>query len=395
MALDGVIFDLDGTLIDTNRWHVEAWVRAMASRGFPIAADRIALEIGKGGDHLVPAVLGPATAEREGQALAAAQQAAFLEIAERERFSVFPAVPELLRALRDRGIRTALATSSDDRHLEATLDSAGLDLRALVDRVVTKSSATSSKPDPDLVEAALEALGLGAAQCAMVGDTIFDAEACRRAGVVCLGVLSGGTPAEPLLGAGARAVWRDTGHLLGELDRALEIASPGPGRLDRAAAERLMREALAAACEGLGRGEVPIGAVVARGDGTVIARGWNSLQHTRSRTAHAEMVAFAEAAGRVPADARDLVLVTTLEPCVMCTGAAMEAAVDTIVFGLHAPADSGTLRVRPPESPESQLPRVVGGVLADESRALFVEWLRTNGNPQQRPFVEQLLALTD
>ncbi|MDQ3139025.1 MAG: HAD-IA family hydrolase [Gemmatimonadota bacterium] len=395
MALDGVILDVDGTLVDTNAWHVEAWVRAFAAGGYRIPADRIALEVGKGGDHLVPAVLGPRTGRREREGLSETQKAAFLEIAAHERFTVFPGVPELFSALRQRRIRTCLATSSDDRHLDATLRSAGLDLRELADEVVTRSDAASSKPSPDLIEAAVDALGIDPTQCAMVGDTVYDGQASRRAGVVCLGLLSGGSSAEELMAAGMRSVWRDTGHLVDELDLALELASPGPGRLDRPWAERLMREALAAAREGLARGEVPIGSVIARGDGTVVARGWNALRSTRDRTSHAEMVAFRDAAGRIPEDARDVVLVSTLEPCVMCTGAAMEAAVDTIVYGLPAPADSGTTRVRPPESPDSQLPRVVGGVLADECRALFHEWLRVNGNPSQRPFVEQLLALTD
>jgi len=395
MALDGVIFDVDGTLIDSNSWHVEAWVRAFAAHGYRIPGDRVALEVGKGGDHLVPAVLGPRTGAREKRALGESQKGYFLEIAAHERFAVFPDVPELFQALRERGLRTALATSSDDRHLDATLRSGRIDLRELADEVVTKSDAPSSKPDPDLVEAAVAALRMEPAQCAMVGDTTDDAEACRSAGVVCLGVSSGGSSADDLLGAGARSVWRDTGHLLAELDCALAIASPGLARLDRLMAERLMREALAAAREGMGRGEVPIGSILARGDGTVVAGGWNSLQASDDLTAHAEMTAFKSAAGRVPADARDLILVSTLEPCVMCAGAAMETAVDTILFGLRAPADNGTTRVRPPRSPGTQFPRVVGGVLEHESRALFHEWLRNNGNPRQRPYVEQLLALTD
>lgn len=103
-----------------------------------------------------------------------------------------------------------------------------------------------------------------------------------------------------------------------------------------------MREALTVAEAGMDAGEAPIGAVIARGDGSVVAAGYNRLNKTRNKTAHAEMVAFADAAGKVPLDARDLLLVSTLEPCVMCTGAAMEAAVDTIVYALKAPADSGT-----------------------------------------------------
>ena len=75
----------------------------------------------------------------------------------------------------------------------------------------------------------------------------------------------------------------------------------------------------------------------------------------------------------------------------MCTGAAMETAVDIIIFGLDAPADAGTGRVQPPQSPDNGMPRIVGGVLAGESRALLEEWMRSNGNPEQRPYVEQLL----
>ena len=155
-----------------------------------------------------------------------------------------------------------------------------------------------------------------------------------------------------------------------------------------------MREALATARDGMENGEAPIGCVLARGDGRIVARAWNAMNRTGNKTAHAEIMAFAEAAGRVPIDARDLVMVSTLEPCVMCTGAAMEAAVATIVFGLRAPADSGTGRVRPPESPESSMPAIIGDVLAAESRALFEEWLARNGDTEQAAYVRQLLALT-
>jgi tRNA(Arg) A34 adenosine deaminase TadA len=108
------------------------------------------------------------------------------------------------------------------------------------------------------------------------------------------------------------------------------------------------------------------------------------------------MVTFEHAAGKVPTDARDLVMASTLEPCVMCLGASMEAAVDTVVYALKAPADGGTSRVEPPQSPESQMPRVVGNVLARESRALFERWLdKPANNPQQVAFVKQLLAMTE
>jgi len=156
-----------------------------------------------------------------------------------------------------------------------------------------------------------------------------------------------------------------------------------------------MREALHVARAGMAAGEAPIGCVVARGDGAIVARAFNEMNRTRCKIAHAEIVALQRLAGKVPIDADDLILVSTLEPCVMCTGAAMEAAVATIVFGLCAPPDSGTGRVAPPMSPESRTPCIVPDVLAGESRALFEQWLATNAGSPQAAYVEQLLASTE
>jgi phosphoglycolate phosphatase-like HAD superfamily hydrolase len=225
MAMRGMIFDIDGTLVDTNPAHVEAWRGAFRRFGYDVPVERIVPEIGKGGDKLVPSVLGHEAEERCGEALRRAQKEEFLAIASQQRFRVFPGVAELFPELRRRGIRTALATSSDDKHLDATLASAGIDLRKLPDEVVTRSDAQSSKPAPDLVVAAVEALKLPPAECGLVGDTIYDGFACQGASVAFLGVLSGGTSEATLLQAGARAVWRDVSHLLADLDRALELAS--------------------------------------------------------------------------------------------------------------------------------------------------------------------------
>ena len=377
MALDAVLFDVDGTLVDTNPAHVEAWRRAFAAHGYAVASDRIALEVGQGGDRVVPSILGAATAAREGDMLRHAAVVEFLALSRARRFPVFPGVRELFAELRRRGLRSALATSSNPAQLAGLLHSTGLHPAELVDAVVTCDDVRTSKPAPDTVLAAVAKLGLSPAQCAYVGDTPFDAQAARAAGVVALGVLTGGYTPAALIRAGARRVWRDAAALLADLDGALEIASPGPGHLTNALLESLMWDALSQARAALDAGEAPVGCVLARGDGTIGARGHNEVVASGNRTAHAEIVTFARAAHLVPADARDLVLVSTLEPCVMCTGAAIEAGVDTIVYALAAPPDSGTGRVRPPESadsPDSQMPRIVGPILADESRALFARW---------------------
>ena len=395
MALAGIVFDLDGTIVDSNDLHVEAFQRAFAARGYKVGRDRVFAEVGKGGDKLVPSILGDEYDSVDGDAIRDAQPKEYAKLARERGLRVFPGAKELLAECRRRGLRTVLATSSGEGHIKGTEAASGLTLRDVVDEIVTADDADESKPAPDLVASAVKKLGLSPAQCAMVGDTPYDAWSARDAGVVCLGLTCGGHDEATLRGSGAREVWRDPADLLAHLDEALEAASPGPAQLTRQRLESLMREALAAAREGMDAGEAPIGCVLARGDGAVIARGFNELNRSGVRTAHAEMAAFARSAGKVPPEARDLVLVSTLEPCVMCLGAAMEAAVDTIVYGLKAPADSGTGRVEPPQSPESQMPRIVGDVLAAESRRLFEEWLGKKGNnPQQVQFVKQLLALT-
>ena len=154
----------------------------------------------------------------------------------------------------------------------------------------------------------------------------------------------------------------------------------------------LMRHALDLARTAMSVGEVPIAAVVAL-DNKIIGWGWNELNAKRDRTMHAEIAAFRDAAGRYPVDTKNLTLVSTLEPCVMCFGAALLSGVAKIVYALPAPADGGPRRVAEPDSPESSWPTITGDVLRDESHALFEQWLRDHPeDDSQRQFVTQLLA---
>jgi phosphoglycolate phosphatase-like HAD superfamily hydrolase len=187
--------------------------------------ERIRIEIGKGGDLLVPSILGEELEKKYGDQLRQAQKAEFLKFAERVHFRVFAKVPELFDALRRRGIRTALATSSDKKHLQATTKSAGIDLTTRADVLVTRDDAQASKPAPDLLFVAIEKLDVSPAQCGMVGDTVYDGQASQPPGVAFIAVLSGCSTEAQLLEAGACGVWKDTGHIYDELDRVLEIAS--------------------------------------------------------------------------------------------------------------------------------------------------------------------------
>jgi tRNA(Arg) A34 adenosine deaminase TadA len=166
----------------------------------------------------------------------------------------------------------------------------------------------------------------------------------------------------------------------------------------RLAAHGWMELALHQARSALAAGEAPIGCVLLDADGAVIGAGHNAMRATGVVTAHAEMRAFEAAAHRVLPGV-SYTMVSTLEPCVMCMGAAMQAGVTTIVFGLRAPADEGTTRVDAPSSPNATAPMTIGEIGAEASRGLFREWLERHAGDgsrsEQRKFSEQLLAATD
>lgn len=157
-----------------------------------------------------------------------------------------------------------------------------------------------------------------------------------------------------------------------------------------------MREALSLADRALELGEAPIACVIADLDRQlVIGRGFNSLNSLRDRTAHAEMVAFKDAAGRYDVERARLILVSTLEPCIMCLSACVEAAVEEVVWAYPAPLDAGAARVEKPSSPEAKWPRVQGDLLKGESQRRFVHWLELHPEPgKQRDYIQALLKAT-
>jgi nucleoside triphosphatase len=203
------------------------------------------------------------------------------------------------------------------------------------------------------------------------------------------------TPSEALglvLSAPTRALLE---HWLSE--RTPEVSLAPAGRLTAASADYLMRAALDEARLGLAEGECPIGCVVGLLDGnavSIIARGHNRVKALGRRTAHAELIAFENAGSALPVDSLDIVLISTLEPCIMCEAACMEAGVSEVAFGLRAPADCGSGRIKPPSSPKTRAPRITGGVLAAESRALFEKYVCGREGTPEAAYGEQLLSLT-
>jgi HAD superfamily hydrolase (TIGR01509 family) len=209
-----VLFDVDGTLVDSVDAHARAWAAAFAEAGYTIPAARIRPLIGMGGDRILPTLIPGASDEREpGKTIAARRAAIFRE---RELPGVRPTrgARELLLAVRARGARVVVASSAKKDELEGLL--ARGDFGPLVDVASTSDDAESSKPAPDIVEAALAKAGVSAPDAVMVGDTRYDVEAAHRAGVPSVALLCGG--ADPATLAGAEAIYRDPAELTDSLN---------------------------------------------------------------------------------------------------------------------------------------------------------------------------------
>ena len=220
-----VLFDVDGTLIDSNDQHARAWVAALAENGHDVPFERVRPLIGMGGDKVLPALVpGLEEDSPEGKAIGEARKGLFKE---RELTTIPPTrgARDLLEAVRARGARVVIATSAEKSELDGLL--ARGDLGPLVDVAATGDDAEDSKPDPDIISAALKKAGVGAADAVMVGDTQYDVEAAHRAGVACVALLCGGN--DPATLRAADAVYADPAALATALERP-PFAWPATGR---------------------------------------------------------------------------------------------------------------------------------------------------------------------
>jgi HAD superfamily hydrolase (TIGR01549 family) len=195
------ILDIDGTLVDSNYFHAVAWYRAMRAHGHTLPMWRIHRAIGMGSDQIIRALLGDEGEERQGDDIRAAEKDRYFELIEEVR--PLEGARELIEDLKDGGHRVVLASSAKPDEVEHYLDL--LDARGLADAWTTSGDVERTKPEPDLVNSALEKVGGGPA--VMVGDSVFDCEAARNAGVETIAVLTGGFSDSELLKAGARIVF--------------------------------------------------------------------------------------------------------------------------------------------------------------------------------------------
>ncbi|MGW4065680.1 HAD family hydrolase [Amycolatopsis sp. NPDC004747] len=215
-----VLFDVDGTLVDSNYLHVHAWRRAFHELDRDVDSWRVHRAIGKGSGKLLATLLGEEDAGRVGDRAKELHSRFYLETAGLLR--PFDRAPELVRELAGRGVRVVLATSAGPDELEALRKV--LDVDDVVAGIVSGADVDATKPDPEPVVAALEKAGTTPEDTVFVGDAVWDVHAATKAGVRTVSVLSGGIGAAELLDAGAVAVYDDAAALLTRLDESVLVS---------------------------------------------------------------------------------------------------------------------------------------------------------------------------
>lgn len=211
------LFDVDGTLVDTTYLHTVAWWEALRQAGRRVPTAVIHRTIGMGSDHLLTRLLGEDHDPEEAEAVSAAHRTLYAEYW--PRLAPLEGAADLLRACAERGRTVVLASSAHGDELEAMRRAVGA--QDVVSAVTSADDVESSKPAPDLVRAALDRAGVEPGRAVFVGDTVWDVEACRRAGVPCVGVLSGGITRRELADAGAVEVYEGPADLLARLDGSI------------------------------------------------------------------------------------------------------------------------------------------------------------------------------
>jgi HAD superfamily hydrolase (TIGR01509 family) len=219
VMIKAVIFDVDGTLVDSNDLHVMAWQEAFRGCGKEVAYEELHEQMGKGGDQLMPVFCSGEELERFGEELERSRT----ELFTRDylpHVKPFPKVRELFERLEADGLSIALASSAKEEELERHKKT--LEIADLLDAATSADDAERSKPHPDIFQAALAGLeGVKPEEAVVVGDTPYDAVAAAKAGMRAVGLLSGGFTEEELRAAGAVEIYEDVADLLARYDDSL------------------------------------------------------------------------------------------------------------------------------------------------------------------------------
>jgi HAD superfamily hydrolase (TIGR01509 family) len=215
MRYQGVILDIDGTLVDSNQAHVDAWVEILRKHGHDVPAERIWPLIGMGADNLLPRVVGIDKDSAEGKKISEERSELFKERYMSE-LRPFPQVRELVSRIRDTGASVVVASSSKEDEVHQLLEIAGVS--DLIEERTSASETKRSKPDPDLVQVALGKLEMDPDRVVMLGDTPYDIEAAGKAGVPVIAMRCGGFPDDKL--KDAIAIYDDPADLLARFDES-------------------------------------------------------------------------------------------------------------------------------------------------------------------------------
>jgi HAD superfamily hydrolase (TIGR01509 family) len=209
------ILDIDGTLVDTNYHHTIAWFRAFRQHEIVLPVWRIHRHIGMGGDQLVEALTDERTEREQGDDIRAAEKTIYFELI--DEVETMDGSRELIEELKERGHTVVLASSAKSSEVDHYLDL--LDARELADGWTSSEDVEATKPEPDLVRAALDLAGESSDSAVMVGDTPWDIEAARNAQVPTLAVRTGGFGVDELRDAGAVDVFESVAELRSKLDQ--------------------------------------------------------------------------------------------------------------------------------------------------------------------------------
>jgi HAD superfamily hydrolase (TIGR01509 family) len=212
-ASSGVLFDVDGTLVDTTFLHAVCWAESLRQHGHEIPMADVHHLIGMSGDRLLDTLLGEDRDRDADEELENAHLTLYRQ--HWGRLTRLPGAKELLHACAGHGLDVVLASSASEEELDALRST--LDADDAITVATSSADADSGKPAPDILQSALDQSGLDADRVVFVGDAVWDGEAAKRAGVTFVGVTCGGTPAEKLREAGAVEVWRDPAELLEHL----------------------------------------------------------------------------------------------------------------------------------------------------------------------------------
>ena len=215
MPASAVILDIDGTLVDTNYHHAVAWYRALRQHGRVVPLYEIHRHVGVGGDQMVAALTDDEFEEDAGDDVRAAESALFQVFM--PELEPLAGARGLIETLKARELTVVLASSAKATELDHYLDL--LDARELADDWTSSADVEATKPEPDLIEAALEKAGTR--EAVMVGDTPWDCEAAGRAGIGTYAVMTGGFSEEELREAGAKDVFKTMPELIDKLDEIL------------------------------------------------------------------------------------------------------------------------------------------------------------------------------